>query len=427
VSKKALISVLFAVIILAAALFTITRITSPEGVKPKPEATDGVSEEDYSRFFSSPEASNAPSMSEASGASSTRYEPVHPVNIGSEGVYSPVTLHHFVPENLRFTYFEILNRLKNYEKDIVLSRAVSEDDFLHILIYIRDFNPELFFIDWSLYNYKATSDSKITEVNFTFFEGDTGQMAASLESKVKSVVEQANRYPNLFERELFVHDWLINNVTYLVDEKNTGSAYGALVESKARCEGYARAFQLIMLRLGVPTLSVIGTAENERHMWNAVDLYGEYYFVDVTFDDDANEKNITSYSEQEISHSCFNITDEVLLRTHIVSPSGSSDKYGAYQNLVLPECNSNQFNYFRIRGLAVKNLNQFKYVLERNASNKRACVLFEGEMPSPEELQSAFRDFFEDVYSYGGYSIYYTPVTSPVFKRNVYEISWTVN
>ncbi len=428
--NKTLLALICAVILLAAVMFTVTKLTGsplPSGSE-KSTASSSDSSSEYSLDFSfdEPASNEKPQTSSVSGASATKYEPVYPITIASETVKQPVTLHYLVPEEYRSVYFEILGGLKKYEKEISFSSPVNEDAFLHALIYVRDLNPELFFIDWSMYNYKTTPDDKVADVDFQFFFEDVSERAVSLEEKVGSVVAEANKYPNLFERELFVHDYLVNNTVYLVDNGDTGTAYGALINGKARCEGYARAFQLIMLRLGVPTFSVIGMADGERHMWNAVDLYGECYFTDVTFDDNSAETEKTSYRENEIGHSCFNIPSEIISKTHSISESGSKDRYGAYQNLILPECNSFEFNYYRIRGLMVENSEQFKYILEKNSSEKRAAVFFKGEMPSTEKLQADFQDFFEQLYSTGGYSIYFSPSDSPVYKRNVFEIRWTI-
>ena len=425
--NRTLIAVFISVILLSAALFVFTKISS----SPLSDETDNngstVSQTASNDFFYEPTEAIEPNTTPVSGAAATEYEPVYPVNISGEDVRLPVTLHYLVPEVLRNTYSEILKGLDNHESEINLSEPVDEDTFLRSLILVRDLNPDLFFVDWSVYNYKETPDGSVTGVSFNFFYDDVDAKAEIFENKVSEIVAKANAYPDLFERELFVHDYLVNNTVYLVDEAETGTAFGALINNKARCEGYARAFELLMLRLGVPTLPVIGTAENERHIWNAVNLYGEYYFVDVTFDDNSSEQKLTSFGESEIGHSCFNVPSEILTRTHLISESGSKDKYGAYQNLILPECNSYEFNYYKIRGLMVENSEQFMYVLEKNASEKRACVFWKGEMPAPEKLQSDFNTFFNRLYSTSGYSIYYTPSTSPVFMRNVYEIHWTIN
>ena len=62
-------------------------------------------------------------------------------------------------------------------------------------------------------------------------------------------------------------------------------AYGALVEGSAICEGYAKAFKLLCNRAGIACEIVGGTVNGEAHMWNYVQIGGDYYLVDATFDD----------------------------------------------------------------------------------------------------------------------------------------------
>lgn len=67
--------------------------------------------------------------------------------------------------------------------------------------------------------------------------------------------------------------------------------YGAFVNGEALCEGYSRAFKVVMDKLGVPCVLINGGyrhTENqiEEHMWTYVQLVdGNWYAVDMTFDD----------------------------------------------------------------------------------------------------------------------------------------------
>ena len=62
------------------------------------------------------------------------------------------------------------------------------------------------------------------------------------------------------------------------------SAYSALVNGRTVCAGYARAFQYLMQRLGIPCYYCTGYA-GEDHAWNIIKLGEDYYNVDVTWDD----------------------------------------------------------------------------------------------------------------------------------------------
>lgn len=90
-----------------------------------------------------------------------------------------------------------------------------------------------------------------------------------------------------------VHDWLVDNISYAqkeIQNSNSYDVYGAFIEKQAVCEGYARAFKLLMDKMEIPCLLIAGTGTNtngetESHAWNYVFLEGTWYAVDVTWDD----------------------------------------------------------------------------------------------------------------------------------------------
>lgn len=95
-----------------------------------------------------------------------------------------------------------------------------------------------------------------------------------------------------YNKILQAHDWIIENLEYSLDLKNMNvyNLYGALVEKKAVCEGYAKTFKFILDELGIPCIIVSGKATNsegltENHAWNYVELDGKWYAVDATWDD----------------------------------------------------------------------------------------------------------------------------------------------
>ena len=107
----------------------------------------------------------------------------------------------------------------------------------------------------------------------------------------KEMARQLEGYSN-YEKIIEVHDWMVENIEYdtnLVAEEPY-SISGALTEGRAVCEGYARAFKYIMDELNIPCVLVsgIGTnsaGETESHAWNYVQLDGNWYAIDVTWDD----------------------------------------------------------------------------------------------------------------------------------------------
>ena len=88
-----------------------------------------------------------------------------------------------------------------------------------------------------------------------------------------------------------LHDYLVLNCAYDYDNylhntipSESYTAEGALLKGTAVCSGYARAYALLMERAGIPCEYVSGYAGG-GHAWNVVQIDGEWYHVDTTWDD----------------------------------------------------------------------------------------------------------------------------------------------
>lgn len=94
-----------------------------------------------------------------------------------------------------------------------------------------------------------------------------------------------------YDKIKYVHDWIVENTKYDAESKlNTANIYGCLVNGRALCEGYARTFKYLMDRLNIPCILVSGDAidekgKTERHAWNYVYIYNNWYAIDTTWDD----------------------------------------------------------------------------------------------------------------------------------------------
>ena len=114
------------------------------------------------------------------------------------------------------------------------------------------------------------------------------ELLNKIKGQIKSQLEGYTDYVKVKE----VHNWLIKAIEYDTNETTIEpySIYGALTQGKAVCEGYARSFKYIMDELEIPCVLVSGTATNsngitESHAWNYVLLNGDWYAIDVTWDD----------------------------------------------------------------------------------------------------------------------------------------------
>lgn len=153
---------------------------------------------------------------------------------------------------------------------------------------------------------------------------------------VDEIVNRAKKYDDEYDRILFIHNYLVYNTEYYDSLPNRYNAYGAIVEHKAVCAGYAAAFKVLLNKLDIECGIIHGKTERSDdigHAWNYAKINGEYCFFDTTWDDPNFNNSINR--PYEISYDYFAINIAELSRTHTVE-----DK------LFVPNCNSNELNYY---------------------------------------------------------------------------------
>ena len=96
---------------------------------------------------------------------------------------------------------------------------------------------------------------------------------------------------DLLGAERWIHDFLCDRITYAIDDfsDEDDCAVGALLNGRANCDGYSDAFYLMGSLLGMEIRCQSGDAlrtdGDAGHMWNLIRLNGNWYMVDVTWND----------------------------------------------------------------------------------------------------------------------------------------------
>ena len=85
-----------------------------------------------------------------------------------------------------------------------------------------------------------------------------------------------------YEKLLAIYSYLCDNTTYGGSGDVKYTAYGALVNHLAVCQGYSAAFYRLCLASGVDARII--TATSMTHAWNIAALDGRYYEMDCTWD-----------------------------------------------------------------------------------------------------------------------------------------------
>ncbi len=167
-------------------------------------------------------------------------------------------------------------------------------------------HPELFWMNTG-YSAMFRNSGNCVEINLKFNRtaDDLANAKAEFELNSQQIVSGAAGLGSNYEKEKYIHDALMDRVSYSSGAEMNQSAYSALVNDSTVCAGYARAFQYCMQQLGIPTYYCTGYA-GENHAWNIVSLDDGFYNVDTTWDDTGESK-----------YAYFNKTDSDYGSTHV--------------------------------------------------------------------------------------------------------------
>ena len=127
----------------------------------------------------------------------------------------------------------------------------------------------------------------------------TAQDVAAMQVKLDQLVDQANTLCQTdLEKVFYVHEWLVQNIAYdrehLSDDvQDDHNLRGALLEGTAVCDGYAKTYALTLRKLGIT--GVLVTSRDIGHAWNMVELDGNWYQVDCTWDDPVDGSDQLGY------------------------------------------------------------------------------------------------------------------------------------
>lgn len=152
----------------------------------------------------------------------------------------------------------------------------------------------------------------------------------ALNEQVEQVAALAAKEDSDVKKVKAVHDYLVRSTIY--DYANYSrekvpmvsyTAYGALVRGTAVCQGYSTAFQMILEKVGIPCVTVV--SDEMKHAWNMVQVDGEWYHVDTTWDDPVPDLgNHVSYDSFLVSDA--RLQDEQHEYSNWVVRDGNTDR-----------------------------------------------------------------------------------------------------
>lgn len=154
--------------------------------------------------------------------------------------------------------------------------------------------PELFLLASPVGRTSKDGKGFSARVKSSVKPSDYAKDLADVVKTSESVVSQLTDDMTEYQKVVFIHDWICKNVSYGDMSSADGATLrGALINKRAVCDGWARAFLFLCQRAGIECLYVTGGMNTKpgeptptwtNHAYNFVKVYGEWYLVDTTSD-----------------------------------------------------------------------------------------------------------------------------------------------
>lgn len=269
-------------------------------------------------------------------------------------------------ETEKALYDTLKNAILNFEPDVTFSEQLQPADIekYRILAYTQE--SRIFWL--SNLMFKITEPTDTINLNYRYEIDDIAGMKGELELAVGTILGGLPEKTTSYDAVIYFHDTIIKNCSFSNQTQHANSAYGALVDGYAQCEGYAFAFSLLCDSVGIENFVVTGkNISGDTHAWNKVKIYGKWYNVDCTWDDP-----VLKYDNPDfIKHDYLLVSDnEILNITHF-------EDAGFFE---IPVCDSNDKGYFKVRNLLFNTADEGIKNLSEQIKNRGLSGLRETEV-----------------------------------------------
>ena len=243
-------------------------------------------------------------------------------------------------------YDEVLSAVR--ERRTVTVSTLDKDKLNQVYDCVTADYPELFYIS----GYTYTKHSVMDKLLSISFEGNYEMTARQQEDAQKIVDDYTARcFDDLpadadqYETAKYLFDYIVTHTDYDTAAEDNQTILSAMQNGRSVCSGYAKSFQFLLNKAGIPCTLVTGTACGSPHAWNLVLLDGDYYFFDVTFGD-------ASYLGSDVNRAVtgyeyFGVTSEETGRTHTADGRiplpvcrAEADNYYVHENARLQACDT---------------------------------------------------------------------------------------
>ena len=271
-------------------------------------------------------------------------------------------------------YHSLLKGIHALESEILLPKLEAEALY-QVFFQMRLDHPEVFWLTGYKYRYYKDSPNLIFVPEYLFEKEKAKEHQKAMKAREEKLVRPAKDFTE-WEKEKYVHDFICENVQYdKLKKAYSHEIIGPLGQGVGVCEGIAKAVKVLLDALGVwCVIAICGNNPDKgikyRNTWNIVRINGEYYHLDVTFD------NTLGKDVKELRYDYFNLDDQQIFRDHepLIAPA--------------PVCKNHDHFYYKEKKLSFTKIEDvYKRSLQAAKKGKTLTFHWRGGYLSKEIFQ----------------------------------------
>ena len=202
-------------------------------------------------------------------------------------------------QKLQVLYDEMKESCLQFNEEFITKvEELNMDEIEKVYDAIELDHPEIFWLETYEARKKWFTDAEVnTNKTIKLYFNTTKEEAIEIKKRIEPnyqrIIDVAKELEDDYEKIKYVHDELINIGKYIKnDELYNHSMVSIFDTGETVCVGYSEGFKFIMDNLGIKAISswdITQEDENKNHEWNMVYLEGDWYNVDVTWDETQKE------------------------------------------------------------------------------------------------------------------------------------------
>ncbi len=185
----------------------------------------------------------------------------------------------------------------NSTERVTVPLGLDADRAIEVSLIFMNNNPQYFWLDNTYRAFRAAFSPNYIAINvLEYFKDGTVRQSAKkkIMKTAQEYIDEALRYNTQYDRALYLHNVLLDNVGYEEGDWDQSIA-SVFLEKQTVCAGFSKAYAMLCNAVGIDSVMLTGNS----HAWNKIKLYDHWFAVDVT--NDYNSPIFFLLSDKELS------------------------------------------------------------------------------------------------------------------------------